>query len=64
MDFPERYKEEGFLSIGTTNGIASVRAENADWFKLAEDTNVALMRTAIAATSAMRTIGRIRGPRR
>ena len=55
MDFPEGFKEEGFLSAGTTNGVASVRAKNADWFKLAEDTNAALMRTAIAATSAVRT---------
>jgi len=55
MDFPEGFKEEGFLGAGITNGIASVRAENADWFKLAEDTNAALMRTAIAATSAVRT---------
>lgn len=55
MDFPERFKEEGFLSAGITNGIASVRAENADWFKLAEDTNAALMRAAFAATSAVKT---------
>lgn len=55
MDFPERFKEEGFLGTGITNGIANVRAENADWFKLAEDTNSALMRTAIAATGAVKT---------
>ena len=55
MDFPEGFEEEGFLSVGVTNGIVSLRAENADWFKLAEDTNAALMRTAIAATSTVKT---------
>jgi hypothetical protein len=55
VDFPERFKEDGFLGAGITNGIGSVRAENTDWFKLAEDTNAALMRTAIAATSAVKT---------
>jgi hypothetical protein len=55
VDFPERFKEEGFLSAGITDGIVSVRAENADWFKLAEDTNAALMRVAIAATGAVKT---------
>jgi hypothetical protein len=49
MDFPERFKEEGFLGAGIANRIVSVRAENVDWFKLAEDTNAALMRAAIAA---------------
>jgi hypothetical protein len=55
VDFPEGFEEEGFLSVGVTNGIVSLRAENADWFKLAEDTNAALMRTAIAATSTVKT---------
>jgi len=55
VNFPDRFKEEGFLSAGITNGSASVRAENSDWFKLAEDTNAALMRTAIAATSGVKT---------
>ena len=55
MDFPERFREEGFLSAGITNGIANVRAENTDWFRLAEDTNEALMRAATAATSAVKT---------
>jgi hypothetical protein len=55
VDFPDRFKEEGFLSTGIKNSIVSVRAENADWFDLAEDTNAVMMRAAIAATSAVKT---------
>ncbi len=55
MDLDEGFEEKGFLSAGITNGTARLRAENADWFKLAEDTNAAFMRTAGAATSAVKT---------
>lgn len=51
----EGFEESGFLSGGTTNDIARVRAENNDWFKLAEDMNEALMRTATALTNAVKT---------
>jgi hypothetical protein len=53
VDLHERFEEKWFLSAGVTNGIAGLRAENADWFKLAEDTNTAFMRTAAAATNAV-----------
>ena len=44
-----------FLGAGTTDAITHVRAENADWFKIAKDVNAALMRTAMAATGAVKT---------
>lgn len=55
MDFDEGFEEVGFLSAGITNAIANLRAENADWFKIAEDVNAALMRTATTATNAVKT---------
>jgi Family of unknown function (DUF5677) len=55
MDFPEGFKEQGFLCADITNGIANVRAENAGWFKLAEDTNAALMSAAVAASTVDKT---------
>lgn len=55
MDLHEGFEENGFLSAGITNGIAHLRAGNADWFKLAEDMNAALMRTAKATASAVKT---------
>ena len=55
MDLPKGFREAGFLGVGVTNSIVSVRAENADWFKLAEDTNAALMRAAMAAASAVKS---------
>jgi hypothetical protein len=47
--------DEGFLSADITGAITHFRAENADWFKIAEDLNTVLMRTAKAATSAVKT---------
>ena len=55
MDFDEGFEEVGFLSAGITNGIANLRAEDADWFKIAEDVNAALMRTVKAAAAAVQT---------
>ncbi len=55
MDIDEGFEENGFLSAGIANGIANLRAEEADWFKIAEDVNAALMRTAKAATAAVKT---------
>jgi len=55
MDFDEGFEEIGFLSAGITNGIANLRAEDADWFKIAEDINAALMRTVKAAAAAVHT---------
>ncbi len=47
--------DEGFLSADITGAITHFRAENADWFKIAEDLNTVLMRTVKAATSAVKT---------
>lgn len=55
MDLHEGFEENGYLSAGITNDIARLRAENADWFKLAEDINSVLMRTAKATTNAVKT---------
>src|SRR5689334_22729147 len=55
MDFPEGFEEDRFLSLGVTRGIANVRAENVEWFKLAVDTNAALMRAAITGTGTVKT---------
>ena len=52
MDLYEGFEENGFLSASVSSGIANLRAEGADWFKIAEDMNVALMRTAKGATEA------------
>ncbi len=50
MDLNEVFGENGFLGEGIANGIDHIRAENADWFKIAEDVNAALMRAAKVAT--------------
>ncbi len=55
MDIDEGFEENGFLSAGIANGIANLRAAEANWFKIAEDVNAALMRTAKAATAAIKT---------
>lgn len=55
MNLHEGFEEKGFLSAGSANGIASLRAENADWFKLADDMNEVLMRSATAAMETVKT---------
>lgn len=55
MNLYEGFQKQGFLSEGIANGIPSLRAENAGWFKLAEDANLALMAAAIAAMKAVHT---------
>ena len=49
------FEGKGFLSEGITAGIAGIRAENATWFKLAEDTNATLMRAAVAGARTIKT---------
>lgn len=55
MDLHEGFEEQGFLSPVIASGVAQLRAENADWFQLADDMNAALMRAAVAATAAVKT---------
>lgn len=49
MALPDGFDEFGFLCDGTTNGIVDLRLENAEWFKLTEDVNAAIMQTADSA---------------
>ncbi len=49
------FEELGFLSEGIAGGIAGIRTENIAWFELAEDTNAALMRAAVAGVRMART---------
>lgn len=49
------FATHGFLGNSITNGIVHLRAENADWFSLADDTNLALMRIAATAISSVKT---------
>jgi len=53
LALPDEFENFGFLCAGATNKIDDLRLENAEWFKLAEDVNAALMQTA---DSAMRTV--------
>jgi len=55
VELHEGFEVNGFLSTDITNGIANLRAENTDWFKIAEDMNAALMRAAKVATRAVNT---------
>ncbi len=55
LDLHEGFEEKGFLGTGITNGVSTLRAENSDWFELADDANAAFMRTAAFATSAVHT---------
>src|SRR5258707_616377 len=51
----EEFEVKGFLGRGIINGISDLRAENQDWFSLAEDLNIALVETATAATGVVKT---------
>ncbi len=49
------FDERGFLSPGISRSTLEIRANNAEWFKLAEDLNGALIRAATSGTAAVRT---------
>ena len=55
MSLYDGFEESGFLGEGIAGGVAGIRAENATWFKLAEDTNATLMRATIAGARMVRT---------
>jgi hypothetical protein len=55
MDMHSNFEKLGFLGEGTRTSVELVRTENADWFKLADDLNEALMRVALTATTLART---------
>jgi hypothetical protein len=47
------FAETDFLSVEITKSVPLLRAENQDWFRLSEDLNAVLMRTAINATATV-----------
>jgi hypothetical protein len=55
MASQSKFEERDFLSAEIEGSVANFRAENADWFKLSEDMNAALMRAALNATEAVKT---------
>ena len=49
MSIQKGCTETGLLGQGIRDGIGSIRAENAAWFDLCDDTNTALKRVATTA---------------
>jgi Family of unknown function (DUF5677) len=51
----DSFEKAGFLSMTPSNGIDTIRAENADWFGLAEDLNRAFTKLAVTSTDTVKT---------
>lgn len=55
QELHEEFEVRGFLGKGIAAGVADLRAENGDWFQLAETLNTCLVEMAVAATAAVKT---------
>jgi hypothetical protein len=51
----DKFEETGFPATALDDGIHAIRAENADWFALAEDLNQAFTGLAIASMDTTKT---------
>ena len=50
MNAPDIFSDTGFLSTSIEAAIPHIRNEDPEWFQLAEDTNIVLMRVLVAAS--------------
>lgn len=55
MNEEDLFRQTGFLSFKEGGVVADVRAENAEWFDLASDVNVELMKLAVTAMESAKT---------